>query len=216
MSKRYALISVSDKTGVVELGWRLVALNIAIFSTGGTAKALRDAGLTVTDVSAYTGFPEMMDGRIKSLHPKIHGGFLALRDNPEHITAMTEHGIVPIDFAFINFYPFQQTIAKPGVTRAEAIENIDIGGPSMLRSAAKNYLWTAPIVNPERYAESIKLLKENDCTIPVKFRLELAGEVFAHTAYYDSLIAGYFQNLNELKFSNKNNNKIKTNRNVVF
>src|SRR5713226_1592405 len=136
---RRALISVSDKTGVGEFARALRNFGVEIISTGGTAKTLRDAGIEVRDVSNVTGFPEMMDGRIKTLHPKIHGALLALRDNPEHQAAMNEHGIEPIDMVVINLYPFEQTIAREGVTLAEAIEQIDIGGPAMIRSAAKNY-----------------------------------------------------------------------------
>src|SRR3954462_2125522 len=130
-----ALLSVSDKTGVLELGQALAALGVELVSTGGTAKALREAGLTVRDISDLTGFPEMMDGRVKTLHPKVHGGLLAVRDNPEHVAAMTEHGIGPIDLVVVNLYPFAETVAR-GAARDEIIENIDIGGPSMVRSAA--------------------------------------------------------------------------------
>src|SRR5476651_2144612 len=133
-----ALLSVSDKTGLIEFARALAAHGIDLVSTGGTAKAIAAAGLKVRDVSELTGFPEMMDGRVKTLHPKIHGGLLAIRDNAEHLAAMKQHGIAPIDLVCINLYPFQQTIARPNVTFEEAIENIDIGGPSMIRSAAKN------------------------------------------------------------------------------
>ncbi len=136
---RRALLSVSDKTGLVELARVLDGFGVEIISTGGTAKALRDAGLTVTDVSEVTGFPEMMDGRVKTLHPKIHGAFLALRDKDDHVASMAEHNIEPIDLVVVNLYPFEQTIAKEGVTLTEAVENIDIGGPAMIRSAAKNW-----------------------------------------------------------------------------
>src|SRR5438552_4579159 len=142
-----ALLSVSDKTGLADFATALhKEFNIELISTGGTAKFLRDLGLPVTDVSAVTGFPEMMDGRVKTLHPKIHGGLLALRDNAEHVAAMKEHGIQPIDLVCINLYPFQQTIAKPGVTFEEAIENIDIGGPSMIRSAAKHHRYVLVVM----------------------------------------------------------------------
>src|SRR5512136_2252250 len=134
-----ALLSVSDKTGLVPLAQTLAAAGVELLSTGGTAKALREASLQVTDLSAYTGFPEMLDGRVKTLHPKIHGGLLYLRGNPRHEAAVREHGIEPIDLVVVNLYPFEQTVAKPGVTLHDAIENIDIGGPTMLRSAAKNY-----------------------------------------------------------------------------
>src|SRR5712691_411253 len=136
---RRALISVSDKTGIVDFARQLQRFNVEIISTGGTAKALREAGIDVRDISDVTGFPEMMDGRVKTLHPRIHGSLLALRNNPEHLAAMRDHGIEPIDMVVVNLYPFEQTIAKPGVTLEEAIEQIDIGGPAMIRSAAKNF-----------------------------------------------------------------------------
>src|SRR5438445_5704508 len=136
---RRALISVSDKTGIVDFARQLQRFQVEIISTGGTAKVLQEAGIEVRDVSEVTGFPEMMDGRVKTLHPRIHGGLLALRNNPEHLAAMREHGIEPIDMVVVNLYPFEQTIAKPGVPLEEAIEQIDIGGPAMIRSAAKNF-----------------------------------------------------------------------------
>src|SRR5262245_49297061 len=139
MKIQRALISVSDKTGLVEFARKLTALGIQIISTGGTAKLLQKENIATTEISAYTGFPEMMDGRVKTLHPKVHGGLLHLRDNPEHLAACKEHGIEPIDLVVVNLYPFEETVAKPNVTLDEAIEQIDIGGPSMLRSAAKNY-----------------------------------------------------------------------------
>src|SRR5438034_9597865 len=145
-----ALISVSDKPGLAEFGAALAGFGVEIISTGGTAKALRDAGLTVTDVSDVTGFPEMMDGRVKTLHPKIHGAFLALRDNDEHVASMNEHGIEPIDLVVINLYPFERTIAKEGVTIEEAVENIDIGGPAMIRSAAKNWRDVAVVTDVDQ------------------------------------------------------------------
>src|SRR5215217_4263676 len=149
---RRALISVSDKTGLREFATALHnEFHVELISTGGTAKFLRDAGLPVRDVSEVTGFPEMMDGRVKTLHPRIHGGLLALRDNPEHARAMNEHGIEPIDLVCINLYPFQKTIEKPGVSLEEAIENIDIGGPSMIRSAAKNFRFVLVATSPDRY-----------------------------------------------------------------
>src|SRR5712691_263198 len=148
---RRALISVSDKTGIVDFARELKRFDVEIISTGGTAKALRDAGIEVRDVSDVTGFPEMMDGRIKTLHPKIHGALLGLRDNPEHVAAMREQHIEPIDMVVINLYPFEETIARAGVTLAEAIEQIDIGGPAMIRSAAKNFRDVAVVVAPEFY-----------------------------------------------------------------
>ena len=155
-----ALLSVSDKTGLLPLARTLAAAGVELISTGGTARALREAGLTVTDLSAYTGFPEMLDGRVKTLHPKVHGGLLYLRGNDSHEAAVREHGIAPIDLVVVNLYPFEQTVAKPGATLHEAIENIDIGGPSMLRSAAKNHESVTVVVDPADYevvAEQIKV-----------------------------------------------------------
>src|SRR5215813_13049559 len=150
-----ALISVSDKTGIVDFATGLAGFGVEILSTGGTAAALKAAGLTVTDISKYTGFPEMMDGRLKTLHPKVHGGLLHLRDNAEHVAQAKEHGIEPIDLVVVNLYPFEETVAMPGVTLEEAIEQIDIGGPSMLRSAAKNYRSVTVVVDPCDYADVI-------------------------------------------------------------
>ncbi len=188
---RTALISVSDKTGVAEFATGLAALGVKILSSGGTARHLREAGIEVTDVSEYTGFPEMMDGRVKTLHPKIHGGLLALRDNPEHMAAAEKHGITLIDLVAVNLYPFEQTVARPGVSLAEAIENIDIGGPSMVRSAAKNYRSVAIICNPARYPEVLEEMKRSDGEISDETRARLALEAFAHTACYDSAIYNY-------------------------
>ncbi|MCS6860967.1 MAG: bifunctional phosphoribosylaminoimidazolecarboxamide formyltransferase/IMP cyclohydrolase, partial [Abditibacteriales bacterium] len=191
-----ALISVSDKTGVVEFAKGLAAVGVTILSTGGTARTLREAGLNVTDVAEVTGFPEIMDGRVKTLHPKIHGALLALRDNPEHITALQQHGITPIDMVVVNLYPFQQTIAKPGVTEAEAIENIDIGGPSMIRAAAKNFRSVAVVVDPSDYAGILEELKEGwqrraAPTLSDATRRRLAVKAFAHTSAYDAAIYAY-------------------------
>jgi len=187
-----ALLSVSDKTGLVDFAKALHHdFGVELISTGGTAKALRDAGLPVTDVSKVTGFPEMMDGRVKTLHPKIHGGLLALRDDPEHAKAMREHGIQPIDLVCINLYPFEQTVKKPGVTFDEAIENIDIGGPSMIRSAAKNHRYVLVVTSPDRYEKVLGDLQEHDGATCGKHRLKQAQRAFAHTAEYDSLIANY-------------------------
>src|SRR5690606_30862948 len=147
-----ALLSVSDKIGLVAFAQSIAAAGVELISTGGTAKVLREAGLAVKDISEHTGFPEMLDGRVKTLHPKIHGGLLHLRDNPEHVATVKEHGIAPIDLVVVNLYPFEQTVAKPGVSLEEAIENIDIGGPSMLRSAAKNHESVTVITDPADYA----------------------------------------------------------------
>jgi phosphoribosylaminoimidazolecarboxamide formyltransferase/IMP cyclohydrolase len=187
-----ALLSVSDKTGLGEFATALYKEHgVELISTGGTAKFLRDAGLPVTDVSAITGFPEMMDGRVKTLHPAIHGGLLALRDNAGHVTAMTEHGIKPIDLVCINLYPFEETVRKPGTTFEEAIENIDIGGPSMIRSAAKNHKWVLVVTSPDRYERILGELHEHKGSSTAKHRLKQAQRAFAHTAEYDSLIANY-------------------------
>lgn len=187
-----ALISVSDKEGIVEFSKELEYLGIEIFSTGGTQKALADAGVAVKSISELTGFPEIMDGRVKTLHPKIHAGLLAVLDNETHLTQMQEHGLESIDLLIVNLYPFEQALEKE-LHHDEMIENIDIGGPGMLRAAAKNYLWTAPIVNPDRYATILAYLKETG-SIPEEYRLKLAADVFTHTAYYDSLISGYIRN----------------------
>ena len=187
-----ALLSVSDKTGLAEFA---TALNrefgVELVSTGGTAKFLRELGLPVTDVSDVTGFPEMMDGRVKTLHPKVHGALLALRDNADHVASMKEHGIQPIDLVCINLYPFKQTIEKPGVTFEEAIENIDIGGPSMIRSAAKNHRFVLVVTSPDRYEKVLGDLREHKGSTCGKHRLKQAQRAFAHTAEYDGLIAKY-------------------------
>jgi len=184
-----ALISVSDKRGIVAFAEGLAQLGWEIISTGGTAATLRAAGLAVTAVDAVTGFPELLDGRVKTLHPAIHGGLLARRDRPEHLAAAREHGIVPIDLVAVNLYPFQMTISRPGVSFDDAVENIDIGGPSMLRSAAKNHEFVLPVVDPTDYPKVLELLRCNGLT--PKVRSEFAAKVFAHTADYDAAIAGY-------------------------
>ena len=186
-----ALISVSDKTGVVEMAKGLAALGAEILSTGGTAKALRDAGVAVTDVAAYTGSPEILDGRVKTLHPKIHGGLLGRRGVPDHVKQMQQHGIGNIDVVVVNLYPFEATIAKPNCPFEEAIENIDIGGPSMLRSAAKNHEDVLVVVDPSDYTRVLEAVKAGAVTPAL--RRELAMKVFQHTARYDSLIAGYLE-----------------------
>ena len=186
-----ALISVSDKTGIVELATALKEFGVEIISTGGTAKALREAGIEVVDISDVTGFPEMMDGRVKTLHPRVHGGLLALRDNREHVQAMKDHGIEPIDMVVVNLYPFAETISREGITRAEAIEQIDIGGPSMIRSAAKNAQDVAVIVSPGKYNEIIEELKNNAGSLSLQTRNALAVEVFQQTAAYDAYVSAY-------------------------
>ena len=188
---RRALISVSDKTGIVDFARELASFDVEIISTGGTAKTLRDAGITVRDISDITGFPEMMDGRVKTLHPRVHGGLLAIRDNAEHIASMQEHGIEPIDLVVVNLYPFAETIRRAGVTRAEAIEQIDIGGPAMIRSAAKNARDVAVVVQPAQYTPVLDEMKENDGALSIETRNRLAYEAFERTAEYDSVVSSY-------------------------
>ncbi|MBC8528938.1 bifunctional phosphoribosylaminoimidazolecarboxamide formyltransferase/IMP cyclohydrolase [Christensenellaceae bacterium NSJ-44] len=191
MVKR-ALISVSDKTGIVELAKSLHDLGIEILSTGGTAKTIAEAGIPVTNVSDVTGFPECLDGRVKTLHPSIHAGLLAMRGNPEHMRQIEELGIEPIDLVAINLYPFKQTIQKPGVTREEAIENIDIGGPTMIRAAAKNWQDVAVMVDPADYAGVLDEIRQNG-EVCLETKLRLCYKVFEHTASYDTLISTYLR-----------------------
>ena len=190
-----ALISVSDKKGIVEFARGLKDLNIEILSTGGTAKLLNENGIPVTMVSDYTKFPEMLNGRVKTLHPAVHGGILAVRDNDKHMTQLKEHGITPIDMVVVNLYPFEATIKKKDVTVDEAVENIDIGGPTMIRSAAKNHNGVAVVVNPGRYKDVIEELKTNGGGVRPEFSSELALEAFEHTAKYDSVISDYLQKI---------------------
>lgn len=190
MMVKRALISVSDKTGIVEFARKLQAAGVEIISTGGTMKALKDAGIPVTYVSDVTGFPEIMDGRVKTLNPYIHGGILAIRDNKDHVDAMIQHKIKGIDLVVVNLYPFRQTIAKEGVTLAEAIENIDIGGPAMIRAAAKNFKYVTVVVNPTHYDEIIEQVQAG-AGVSDKLRMQLAYEAFAHTSEYDSYISKY-------------------------
>jgi len=188
-----ALLSVSDKTGLAEFARTLVGFGVELISTGGTAKFLRENGLEVTDVAAVTGFPEMMDGRVKTLHPKIHGAFLALRDNADHVASMKEHGIEPIDLVVINLYPFEQTIAKKGVSLIEAVENIDIGGPAMIRSASKNWRDVAVVTDPKNYSEIMEELTANDGSLSLETRQLLATLAYSRTAKYDVAISGYLE-----------------------
>ncbi|MPS71160.1 MAG: bifunctional phosphoribosylaminoimidazolecarboxamide formyltransferase/IMP cyclohydrolase [Novosphingobium sp.] len=188
---RRALLSVSDKAGLADLGKALAARGVELVSTGGTAKALRDAGLEVKDISDLTNFPEMMDGRVKTLHPKVHGGLLAVRDNPEHAKAMADHEIGAIDLVIVNLYPFEATVAK-GADRDEVIENIDIGGPSMVRSAAKNHAFVAIVTDPKDYAGLLSELETTDGGTTLAFRKLLAARAFAQTAAYDSMISQWF------------------------
>ncbi len=186
-----ALISVSDKSGVVKFARQLTEMGVSILSTGGTMRALQDGGVPVTAVEDYTGFPEMMEGRVKTLHPKIHGALLANRDIPQHLEEAKAHGIELIDLVVVNLYPFRETIAKPDVTLAEAVENIDIGGPTMLRSAAKNFASVAVVCNPDRYDEIIAEMRANGGALSLRTRRQLALEAFAHTGQYDAAIAQY-------------------------
>jgi phosphoribosylaminoimidazolecarboxamide formyltransferase/IMP cyclohydrolase len=189
---RRALISVSDKSGIVEFAAALQKeFGVELISTGGTARALREAGLTVRDIAEVTGFPEMMDGRVKTLHPKVHGGFLALRDNPEHLAAMEKHGIEAIDLVCVNLYPFEQTIARPECSFDEAIENIDIGGPAMIRSASKNHRSIVVVTDPVQYEKVLKHLRANAGKTPYAFRLDLAMWAYTRTAQYDAAIYPY-------------------------
>ena len=192
MKIQRALLSVSDKTGLVPFAQILAPAGIEIISTGGTAKALREAGLKVKDISEHTGFPEMLDGRVKTLHPKVHGGLLFIRGNATHEAAVKAHGITPIDLVVVNLYPFEATVAKPNVSLHDAIENIDIGGPSMLRSAAKNHDSVTVVVDPFDYAEVAKQISETGNTT-LELRRKLAAKVYARTAAYDAAIAAHLQ-----------------------
>ena len=198
MKVTQALISVSDKRGTVDFARGLAQLGVKLLSTGGTAKLLRDAGLDVTDVSDYTGFPEMLDGRVKTLHPKVHGGILGRRDLPEHLAVMAEHGIPAIDLVVVNLYPFRETVAKPGCTLDDAIENIDIGGPTMVRAAAKNHGneqgGVGVVTDPEDYAPVLEELKSGGA-LSYKTRFALAKKAFTHTARYDSAISNWLTSL---------------------
>jgi phosphoribosylaminoimidazolecarboxamide formyltransferase/IMP cyclohydrolase len=188
-----ALISVHDKTGVVEFARGLAALGAEIVSTGGTARLLRESGVPVVDVAEITGFPEMLDGRVKTLHPKVHGGLLARRELPEHMAALERHGIRPIDLVAVTLYPFEQTVAKAGVTLEEAIENIDIGGPSMIRGAAKNHAHVAVVTDPAQYGPVLDELRKSSGTLSDETRFRLAAEAFRRTAQYDAAIAAYLR-----------------------
>ncbi|MEH7117564.1 bifunctional phosphoribosylaminoimidazolecarboxamide formyltransferase/IMP cyclohydrolase [Neobacillus vireti] len=194
MSQKRALISVSDKNGITDFARELVSLGFELISTGGTKKALQEQGIPVLSVSDVTGFPEILEGRVKTLNPFIHGGLLSKHDNPDHLKQLDEHGIQPIQLVCVNLYPFQQTIAKPDVTVADAIENIDIGGPSMLRASAKNHQYLTVVVDPTDYATVIEELKAEGATT-LETRRKLAAKVFRHTAAYDALIAEYMTNL---------------------
>jgi phosphoribosylaminoimidazolecarboxamide formyltransferase/IMP cyclohydrolase len=197
MAIKQALISVSDKSGVLEFAKGLHQLGVKILSTGGTAKLLADNQIPVTEVADYTGFPEMLDGRVKTLQPKVHAGILARRDLPEHVATLEKHGIPTIDLVVVNLYPFSATIAKPNCTLDEAIENIDIGGPTMVRAAAKNHSHVAIITNPNDYVDVLAEIETNCGIVSDVTRFELAKKAFSHTAAYDSAISNYLTTLNE-------------------
>lgn len=195
ISVKRALISVSDKEGIVDFAKGLKDLDVEILSTGGTARLLKENGVPVTLVSEYTKFPEMLNGRVKTLHPKVHGGILAMRDSEKHMTQLKEHDITPIDMVVVNLYPFESTIKKKDVSVEEAVENIDIGGPTMIRSAAKNHNGVVVVVNPGRYGDVLEELKSNGGGISPDFSSKLALEAFEHTAKYDSVISDYLQKI---------------------
>ncbi|MFZ0930562.1 MAG: IMP cyclohydrolase [Syntrophobacteraceae bacterium] len=188
---RRALLSVTDKTGLAEFGRGLQELGVQLLSTGGTAKALRDTGIEITEVSDYTGFPEMLDGRVKTLHPKIHGGILGIRDNQAHALTMAKHGIEPIDMVVVNLYAFAKTVARPGCTLEEAIENIDIGGPTLIRAAAKNNRFVAVVTDPSDYVEVLKEMQASKGSISTRTSLRLACKAFCATSSYDANICEY-------------------------
>jgi phosphoribosylaminoimidazolecarboxamide formyltransferase / IMP cyclohydrolase len=192
-----ALLSVSDKTGIVEFARGLAELGIEIVSTGGTAGALEDAGVTVRSISDLTGFPEIMDGRVKTLHPKLYAGVLAVRDEPAHMLQAQEHDVEFVDLVCVNLYPFERTAAQRGIPDGEMIENIDVGGPTMIRAAAKNFAFTAPVVTPESYDAVLAELRESDRRLSIPTRENLAAEAFAYTARYDTAIARWFQEKRE-------------------
>jgi phosphoribosylaminoimidazolecarboxamide formyltransferase / IMP cyclohydrolase len=188
---RRALISVTDKSGIDTLGKALAEFGVQILSTGGTAKTLGQSGITITEVADFTGFPEMLDGRVKTLHPKIHGGILGIRSRPEHLQAMNQHGILPIDMVVVNLYAFEQTVARPGCSLADAIENIDIGGPTLLRPSAKNYPFVTVIADPGDYDLVIKEMRDSGGSVSEATNFRLAKKVFKLTNEYDRAITRY-------------------------
>src|SRR5437660_10519670 len=192
---RRAILSVTDKTGLVDFAQKLAGMGVELISTGGTAKMLRDSGISVKDISELTGFPEMLDGRVKTLHPKVHGGILHRPENASHRTAVAEHGIEPIDMVVVNLYAFEKTAAKPGVRFEELIENIDIGGPSMIRSAAKNFQDVAVVTSPADYGAIAEELAASNGEISVATKWRLAQKAFATTAAYDSAIASTLERI---------------------
>lgn len=192
---RRALVSVTDKAGLVDFAKGLQEFNVHLLSTGGTAKLLREQGVAITEVADYTGFPEMLDGRVKTLHPKIHGGILGIRENEVHVQTMAAHGIEPIDMIVVNLYAFAKTVARPGCTLAEAIENIDIGGPTMIRAAAKNYLYVTVVTDPDDYPAILDELRRNEGKISRKTSLSLARKAFCLTHTYDGNICDYLEGM---------------------
>jgi phosphoribosylaminoimidazolecarboxamide formyltransferase/IMP cyclohydrolase len=190
-----ALISVTDKTGVVELAKGLVRHGVSIISTGGTAKVLRDAGVSITDISDFTGFPEMLDGRVKTLHPKVHAGILAIRDNENHMTTIKTHGLQLIDMVVVNLYAFEATVSKEGCTLEEAIENIDIGGPTLIRAAAKNFRHVVVVTDPSDYPAILKEMDSQGGKISERTSFEMAKKAFCLTHRYDGAICNYLQNI---------------------
>ncbi len=192
-----AIISVSDKKGIIEFAKELQGMEIEILSTGGTAKTLREAGIPVKDVSEHTGSPEMLDGRVKTLHPKVHGGLLSRRNNPKDMEEIRRYGIEMVDMVVVNLYPFEETIKKQGVTFEDAIENIDIGGPAMLRSASKNFQDVIVVIDPGDYEKVIGEIRSRNGDLSYETRLELARKVFRHTSRYDGLIADYLEKVTE-------------------
>lgn len=190
---RKAIVSVSDKAGVADFARGLSDRGVEVLSTGGTAKLIASSEVPVTEVSDYTGFPEMLDGRVKTLHPKVHGGILGLRDNPEHVAKMEEHGIDRIDLIAVNLYPFEKTVSQSGCTLAEAVEQIDIGGPCMIRAAAKNHRFVCVIVDPDDYKKVLAEMDANDGAVTPELRFELAVKAFARTSEYDAAISGWLK-----------------------
>jgi phosphoribosylaminoimidazolecarboxamide formyltransferase / IMP cyclohydrolase len=192
---RRAVLSVTDKMGLIEFGWGLKDLGVHMLSTGGTARVLREAGIEITEVSDFTGFPEMLDGRVKTLHPKVHGGILGIRDNPEHVRTMEQHGIEPIDMVVVNLYAFAKTVANPDCTLADAIENIDIGGPTMIRAAAKNNRHVAVVTDPADYPLILEEMRKLGGKISRETSLRLAAKAFCLTHTYDGNICDYLTNV---------------------
>jgi len=190
-----ALISVTDKTGVVELAKGLVRHGVSIISTGGTAKVLRDAGVSITDISDFTGFPEMLDGRVKTLHPKVHAGILAIRDNENHMATIKTYGLQLIDMVVVNLYAFEATVSKEGCTLEEAIENIDIGGPTLIRAAAKNFRHVVVVTDPSDYPAILKEMDSQGGKISERTSFEMAKKAFCLTHRYDGAICNYLQNI---------------------